>query len=133
MIFLIRHHCLSVVKFCSFRARDLAYFPPPLPPFLRVSKILIFCASAGFFPICAIGSEFGVTLLHHLSPILGIAIVKFPAEILKQRTILFKLFLMRANLLRSVSDIEKRPQTTMQSNRSRGFGLDPLQSWKIPY
>jgi len=59
--------------------------------------------------------------------------MKFPAEILKQRTILFKLFLMRANLFRSVSDIEKRPQTTMQSNRSRGFGLDPLQSWKIPY
>jgi hypothetical protein len=94
---------------------------------------LAFCASAGFFPICAIGSEFGVTLLHHLSPILGIAIMKFPAEILKQRTILFKLFLMRANLFRSVSGIEKRTQTTMQSNRSRDFGLDPLQAWKIPY
>ena len=29
--------------------------------------------------------------LHHLSPILGIAIVEIPAETLKQKTILFKL------------------------------------------
>jgi hypothetical protein len=34
--------------------------------------------------------------LHHLSPILGIAIMKIPAETLKLRTILFKLFLMVA-------------------------------------
>jgi hypothetical protein len=45
--------------------------------------------------------------LHHLSPILGIAIVKIPAETLKQRTILFKLILMLVNLFRSVSDIRK--------------------------
>jgi len=31
--------------------------------------------------------------------------VKFPAKTLKQSTILFKLFLMIANLFRSVSDI----------------------------
>jgi hypothetical protein len=40
-------------------------------------------------------SEF--VFLHHLSPILGIAMVKNPAETLKQRTILFKLIDIACN------------------------------------
>jgi hypothetical protein len=51
-------------RFCSLR--------------LSLFVVLIRANSESFFP-------------HHLSPILGIAIVKIPAETLKQKTILFKL------------------------------------------
>jgi hypothetical protein len=67
------------------------------------------------------GSRFGrkFIFLHPFSPIPGIAIVKIPAETLKQKTILFKLILMLVNLFRSVSDIGKMSATTKQNANNR--------------
>jgi hypothetical protein len=66
-----------------------------------------------------------------VAPILGIAIVKIPAETLKQRTILFKLILMLVNLLRSVSDTSRNAATKMQNAGNHevlGNGPDFLAS-----
>ncbi len=47
--------------------------------------------------------------------------MKIPAETLKLRTILFKLFLMLANLFRSVSGIEKRARDKDAEQPIPGF------------
>ena len=54
--------------------------------------------------------------------------MKIPAETLKLRTILFKLFLMVAKLFRSVADIEKRPQ---QRCRTTDPGVLVLIHYKL--
>jgi hypothetical protein len=51
------------------------------------------------------------------------AMMKIPAETLKLRTILFKLFLMLANLFRSVSGMEKRARDNDAEQPIPGFSV----------
>ena len=58
--------------------------------------------------------------MHHLSPILGITLVKFPAKTLKERTILFKLIDVARNRFTSVREnhFAKKEQIMLEQSTS---------------